>query len=66
VEVTGAAGADPLLIDSSRLGVLYQGLLKFAADPYSGFRENLVTLRLEINVLMHVRLATAAHRIAAV
>jgi len=45
------------------LGVFYRATLRAAADPYTGFRQNLTTLRFEINALFHVRNPKAAHLI---
>lgn len=66
VERIGTAGTDPpYLIDAQMLGLLYMGGLKFEADPYTGFKKNLTTLRIEGNALFHVRQAEGARRIAA-
>jgi hypothetical protein len=71
VERTSTAGNEPpYLIDSQMLGKLYIGNLRFDADPFSGtgganFKKNLVDLRVEANVLFHVRNAQGARRIAA-
>lgn len=45
----------PMLIDPAMLGVLYLGSVSFEADPYTGFRKNLTTLRIEVDGLFHVR-----------
>lgn len=59
-------GSDPMyLLDTSLLGALYLGSLRFAADPFSEFRANLTTLRVEINALFHIRQIAGARRIAA-
>ena len=47
------------------LGPLYLGPLRFDADPYTGFRKNLTTLRIEVKALYHVRNVQGARRIAA-
>ena len=66
VERISAAGTEPpYLIDSRMLGVLYLGPLRFDADPYTGFRKNLTTLRIETKALYHVRNVQGARRIAA-
>jgi hypothetical protein len=65
VESVAAVGADPLLVDTSRIGMLYLGTLRVDADPYTGFKANLTDLRVETNALMHVHDATAAYRIGA-
>lgn len=65
IERIGAGTEPPYLIDPQLLGILYMGNLKFEADPYSGFRKNLTTLRVEGNALFHVRQAEGARRIAA-
>ncbi|MBE3590438.1 MAG: phage major capsid protein [Firmicutes bacterium] len=53
----------PMLLDTRQLGVLYLGTLRVAADAYTGFSRNVTNLRLEMNALMHVRNAKAAHLI---
>lgn len=63
--VEHVGSAVPMLIDRQRLGVLYLGTMRFEADPYSNFKKNLVTLRVEANVLMHVRDANGAYTIEA-
>lgn len=66
VEHTTTAGNEPpMLIDSRRIGMLYRGLLRFEADPYTNFKKNLVNLRFEGNALFHVRDANAAYVIEA-
>jgi hypothetical protein len=44
--------------------VLYAGQVRIEADPYSGFDENVTRLRVEGNVLMHVRDVNGAYEIA--
>jgi len=62
VERTSADGDEPpMLIDSARIGQLYLGMMRFEADPFSGFKKNLVSLRLEANALFNVRAANAAY-----
>ncbi|HEY8417167.1 MAG TPA: hypothetical protein VIK93_03915, partial [Limnochordales bacterium] len=56
-------GEPPVLIDSRALGVWYRGVLRVAADPFTGFKQNLTNLRFEVNGLMHVRNPKAAHLI---
>ena len=63
VESVAAVGADPLLVDTSRIGQLYLGTMRVEADPFTGFKKNLTDLRVETNALMHIRDATAAYRI---
>lgn len=53
------------LIDPTRLGVLYVGQIEYAADPYTGFKKNLTTLRIEVNTLFHVRDANGAYVVEA-
>lgn len=66
VERTSAAGNEPPdLVDSKILGVLYLGPMKFEADPFTGFKANLTTVRVETKALMHIRNAKGARRIAA-
>jgi len=65
VERAGAGDEDPFLIDPGMLGVLYMGDIRFDADPYTGFKKNLTTLRVEVNALFHVRNIQGAYRIAA-
>lgn len=68
---TSAAGNEPpLLVDTSRIGQLFLGLMRIDLDPFAGvsganFENNTTDLRAEVNVLMHVRSAKAAHRVAA-
>ena len=57
------AVTNPLLIDPPALGLLYVGQARFEVDPYSGFTENLSTVRLEGNVLFHVRNAQGVYEI---
>ena len=62
VERTSADGDEaPMLIDSTRIGQLYLGMMRFEADPFSGFKKNLVSLRLEANALFNVRDKNAAY-----
>jgi hypothetical protein len=68
VESRAAVGADPLLVDTSSVGVLYLGGLSVDLDPYNGaggdnFRRNLVDIRFELSNLAHIRDATGAFRI---
>lgn len=66
VERTSAAGNEPpYLIDRKMLGVLYIGSMRFDADPFTGFKANLTTVRIETKALFHVRDAKGARRIAA-
>jgi hypothetical protein len=65
VERIGAGTEAPYLIDPEMLGRFYLGTLRFEVDPYTGFRKNLSTLRLEIKSLFHVRNAKGARRVAA-
>jgi len=51
----------PVLLDTRRIGVWYRGALQVAADPFTGFRQNLTTLRFEVTGVMHVRNPRAAH-----
>lgn len=55
IERAGNGDESPLLIDRGMLGALYIGSMRIDADPYSGFKRNLTTLRFEIKGLMHVR-----------
>lgn len=65
IERIGAGNEPPYLLDPRTLGQLYLGALKFETDPFSGFRKNLTTLRIETNALYHVRQAEGARRINA-
>jgi hypothetical protein len=66
IERTSAAGTEPpYLIDPQMLGMLYLGSARFEADPFSAFRKNLTTLRVEVKGLYHVRNSEGARRIAA-
>ena len=66
IERTSAAGTEPpYLIDPQMLGMLYLGSARFDADPFTGFKKNLTTLRVEVKGLFHVRNADGARRIAA-
>jgi hypothetical protein len=68
---TSTAGTEPpLVIDTTRIGLLYMGTMRFDLDPFSGvsgnnFENNTTDIRCEVNVLMHVRSAKAARRVAA-
>jgi hypothetical protein len=68
---TSAAGTEPpLLVDTTRIGVLYLGTMRIDLDPFAGvsgsnFENNTTDIRCEVKVLMHVRSAKAAHRVAA-
>jgi len=60
------AGTEPpYLIDPQMLGMLYLGHARFDADPFTAFKKNLTTLRVEVKGLVHVRNADGARRIAA-
>ena len=65
VERIGAGTEPPYLIDPQMLGLLYMGVMRFDADPYTNFKKNLTTLRVEVEALFHVRNAKGARRIAA-
>ena len=67
VERTSTAGTEPpYLLDTRMLGVLFNGDTDVMADPFgANFKRNLVDLRVELNVLYHVRNAKGARRIAA-
>jgi hypothetical protein len=65
VERRTAAATDPLLLDAAAIGVLFTGMMRIDADPYSGFSTNVTRLRIELNCVMHVRNIAAAHRVAA-
>ncbi len=71
MERTSTAGTEPpYLLDTKMLGVLFIGDTDVMADPFAGasganFKRNLVDLRVELNVLYHVRNAKGARRIAA-
>jgi hypothetical protein len=56
--------APPLLLDPGIVGVLYLGDVSLMADPFSGFKRNLVSFRLEMNCLMHVRAPHGAYIVA--
>jgi hypothetical protein len=64
VERIGAGTESPYLIDPAMLGRYYMGTLRFEADPFTGFKKNLTTLRLEVKALYHVRNAKGARRVA--
>ena len=42
------------------LGTLFLGNTRIDADPFSGFKKNLTTLRAEVSGLYHVRNAQGA------
>lgn len=65
VERIGAGTENPFLIDPQMLGVLYLGTLQVDADPYTGFKKNLTTLRVEIKGLFHVRNSAGAYELVA-
>jgi hypothetical protein len=65
VERIGAGTEAPYLLDPAMLGRFYMGTLRFEVDPYTGFKANLSTLRLEVKSLFHVRNAKGARRVAA-
>jgi hypothetical protein len=65
IERIGAGTEEPFLIDPVKLGVLYLGSLRFDADPYTGFKKNLTTLRVEIKGLFHIRNIQGAYEIVA-
>jgi len=66
IERTSATNAEPpYLIDAGMLGQLYLGAARLEADPFTGFRANLTTLRVEVKGLFHVRNAKGARRLAA-
>jgi hypothetical protein len=52
------------VVDSNMLGRLYLGTMQIDADPFTGFKKNLTTLRCEAKELFHVRDAKGARRIA--
>jgi len=67
IERTSATGAEaPYLIDPAMLGQLYLGSSRLEADPFTGFKSNLTTLRVEVKGLFHIRNAKGARRLAAV
>ena len=49
-----------VLIDPTRVGVLYEGEAKVLLDPYTGASTNITRIREEANCLMHVRDPNAA------
>jgi hypothetical protein len=66
----GAGTEPPLVVDTTRIGALYMGAMRIDLDPFAGvsgsnFENNTSDLRCEVNVLMHVRSAKAARRVAA-
>lgn len=65
IERIGAGTEAPYLVDPQMLGQLYLGNVRFEADPFSEFRKNLTTLRIEVKSLYHVRQPEGARRVAA-
>ena len=65
IERIGTGTEDPYLIDPMMLGQLYLGNLRFDADPFTNFKKNLTTLRIECEALYHVWQAEGARRVAA-
>jgi hypothetical protein len=63
IERIGAGTEAPYLIDPAMLGQLYLGNLRFEADPFTGFKKNLTTLRIETYALYHVRQPEGARRV---
>jgi len=66
----GAGTEPPLVVYTTRIGALYMGSMRLDLDPVAGvsvsnFENNTSDIRAEINVLMHVRSAKAARRVAA-
>ena len=55
-----------MLIDPDRLGRLYLGTVRVDADPFTGFKKNLTTLRVETTALYHVRNIQGAYRVSGV
>ncbi len=45
----------PILVDTSKAGVLYTGALSVQSDPYSGFSTNETSFRAEGLCLLHIR-----------
>jgi hypothetical protein len=65
IERSSATNAEAAyLIDPAMLGQLFLGSAKLEADPFTGFRSNLTTLRVEVKGLFHVRNAKGARRLA--
>ncbi len=60
-----AAIDDPLLLDVSRVGLLYTGMATLTADPFSKLERNIVRLRLEYEALPWVRDVRGAYSISA-
>jgi hypothetical protein len=58
------AAESPTLIDPSILGVNYLGAARLLLDPYTGLSTNTLRLRLEHEVLFHVRDIAGVHVIA--
>jgi hypothetical protein len=55
IEAKNVTEGSVYLIDPVVLGVMYVGVSRFLADPYSGLSKNLTSLRLEQLALFHVR-----------
>jgi hypothetical protein len=49
------------LIDPRVLGLFYVGPSRFLADPYTGLKKNLTSLRLEQLALFHIRNVAGAY-----
>lgn len=60
---TLGASAGPLVIDPGLLGLLFTGPTAFDADPFTGFKSNLVSFRVEMNLRMHVRNIVGARQL---
>ena len=54
----------PTLIDPVTTGYLYTGMAQFQVDPFTGLGENLVRVRLEMEVLLHIRNALGSYRLS--
>lgn len=54
----------PLVIDSQLIGQIYTGGAVLLYDPYSGMSRNTSRLRLEADVLAHIRSSAAVYEIA--
>jgi hypothetical protein len=63
--VESASIVTPMLVDPTRLGVLYAGSVTLLTDPYSGFTKNTTDIRIEGNVLFHIRDINGAYEITA-
>ncbi len=59
--VETAQATSPIVLDTSLVGVLYAQTGTFVVDPYSGLDTNVSRVRLEANVLFHVRDAAGAY-----